>query len=209
MLDISNRLFNELHGDPEGFYRDGKKCCDLLGCYFEGLDIFTLDGLLKSDNEFKIRVAVFILNELGIRAQPLVEWAPFLLSKNDRKISYNILEILLVCATGQFSSFFSYILSSLSSPDSVIRKLSMRLCIRASTSQLIEGVREAGRVDPSLIHLNILIDGKGVDSKWLYSEDPILRKIYVISLFRSNEIDGFLIEELRHHWDGDVAQFRP
>ena len=134
-------LIDELLTDPAIFRQSGQGY-RLLKQYFSDLPIETLRSLINSDNYDVRYVAIGIAEELGEKSSILLDDVICLFDSGDRYAKYNILEIIVVCARGEYQDRFIHLARGLDDSDDVIRTLAMRLMSRADLAQLRAAARQ-------------------------------------------------------------------
>jgi HEAT repeat protein len=182
-MDAYQELLRELRADSKGFVERGRGYA-LLQQFFGGESIESLRELLRSDDVFVQRTAMFVASELGSRARPLLADVCPLLQSKDVHVAFNVLEVIAVCAVDCDMPYYEHIVLCLDNIDKVLRKLAMYLMSRAEESLLV-GVRDAmlsnrSLTDKHIFGFDILI-GNAADPqtiKALLFDDDVLRRSY-------------------------------
>lgn len=202
-------LVAELLGNPRAFYRSGK-AYRLLQCYFHGFSKETLRPLLRSDDIFIQRSAVFVISELGNAARELIDDLPRLLAAADAEVQWGATESIAVCATDEYADRFAHVALMLDARDPQIRQLAMRLVVRADAGQLraaadrFASSGEGGR--PHFRNLSALL-GEPTETAitaMLSSDEPLTRRYGAIAAVR--HLDTVLEERFAKYLeDPDVC----
>src|SRR5690242_6497348 len=135
-MDISYKtLLRDLFDDPKRFYDEGRSYA-LLQAFFGGAPVEGLRPLLNSDLFFVRRVGIFVVAELGIGAQDLLDDVIPFLEASDRYLKYYTMEVVAVCSQGSMAPKFGLVVQMLDGDDEVLRGLAMRLTSRADALQI-------------------------------------------------------------------------
>lgn len=152
----AKKLIEDLHAFPDRFTLQGK-AYQLLQCYFHGVDLESLRPLLMSEVALVRRAAAFVVSELGLSSQKLIQTTALLIHDPDPHIQWCVLESLMLCSHGENVKNFVFVLAALESQKDAIRQLTMRLISRATLEQL-EGVSNYC----SVLGTNASIHAKGL-----------------------------------------------
>ena len=206
-------LIRELLSDPQRFDEAGR-AYDLLQAYFEGFPVHTLRPLLKNEDPFIQRAAIFVASELGVESRDLIDDIIPLLASGDRYFQYNAMEVLAVCCEGVHSEKFVHVIFRLESDDDVLRALVMRLVSRADVSQLEAAGRFVARDVSLQSHqegLRILAAGESVEPgavvAMIRTADPLLRRYGAIAAKRLLKRFPILMKEVGASHHADLCRF--
>ncbi|MFZ2875059.1 MAG: hypothetical protein WAZ94_11330 [Phycisphaerales bacterium] len=204
-------LEHEMVADPERFAAEGKAYA-LLQHYFAGRSLAHLSPLMRSPHPLVKRAVIFVLSELGQRAEPLVEEVLPLARDADRLVRYQALEVIAVCARGDNAALTREIGRAL---DDTEPSLEMGLLVRLDVAQLgaayeylqahdgLPGVHLEGF---ALLLAPDAIDDGRVESM-LTSATPALRRYAAVAVARSRHRPSSLIAALTKSEDGAVRRF--
>jgi len=211
---LENPIIGELLADPVAFKRYGR-AYQLLDEYFGGLAVDTLRPLLRHENILVKHAAVWIASELGSQACSMLNDISLLVDSNDRFLTYHVLEIIAVCATGKRVDRFIEIPRALESQDGIIRALAMRLLARADAEQLKAAASLVVRLESNRTShrcgLLLLADCESRDSeeirRFLYADNLIERVYGVVAFKRVRGKFPALLDAALELPDPDVSRF--
>ena len=204
----------QLETDPARFKNLGIGY-QLLEEYFDGYSLDTLVPLLSSEDDRIIKSAVWIVSELGIDGQELLEHVVPLLTINDRYIKYHVLEIIIVCSEGlNHIDHFYHLIYALEDSDQVIRILAMELWCNASIEQLNAAIHHLSftKAEPIIMSGIVLLrDAEKVSKadiiEMLDDDHGITRKFGAIILKSKKPTLTKLFKEYLQSTDSDIAKF--
>ena len=130
-----SHFVNKLWSNPEEFVDSGH-AIELLELYFDAKSLDSLKQMLKSNCYEVVKVGVWIASELGSRGEEVIDEAVNLITKNDRYLTYHVMDIIAVNAKGTHLSKFMHLIRQLSSHDNVISGYAKRLIPRCTKEQL-------------------------------------------------------------------------
>jgi hypothetical protein len=208
-------LVKDLLANPKQFYDQGRGYA-LLQAFFAGAPHEILRTLLRSENFFVRRVAMFVTSELGIDARDLMDDVIPLLSSTDVYLQYYAMEVIAVCAHREQAPKFVLVVRMLEHSDERLRALAMYLMSRVDAS-LIVAAREVLMKDTSdsevhLRGLGVLTAGQTVDptvvSAMIGSTDPLARRYGAIGAKRVDHEYPALMKEVEASDDAELRVFR-
>lgn len=204
-------LEREMVDDPDRFAAEGKAYA-LLQHYLAGRSLVHLSPLLKSGHPLVKRAVIFVLSELGNRAEPLVEEVLPLARDADRLVRYQALEVIAVCARGGKAGLIREIGRSLDDADP---SLEMGLLARLDVDQIeaaYESLRAHGGLPSSHVDgFALLLAPDAIDDgrveAMLTSTTPALRRYAAVAVARSRHRPSSLMAALTNSEDEAVRRF--
>lgn len=208
---VREKLIDELLAEPGRFFERGR-AYQLLQTYFEDPKVDSLRPLLRHVDPMVQRAAVFVASELGAAGRQLLDDVLPLASTEDRYLRYHALEVLAVCADGDYADRFLPVIRALESNDDAVRRLAMRLMANADISQVQRGLGLM-RVSADEVHaegLRLLLQGKRAQNRsiaaMLDNRNPLLRRYGAIAAKQRAQQSPELIEKAEASEDADVRE---
>ena len=127
------RLIEDLINDPLRFYKN-KQANSLLMEYNRGFPKDSLRPLLRSENQIIKREAIWIVSELGVNVEDLLDDIIPLLNDDDNYVVAYASEIVALCARN--IEEFIKVFDCLEYPDDAVKRSVMSLIINMSEKQL-------------------------------------------------------------------------
>ena len=185
----ADALVESLLADPETFWAGGS--VNALIIESRGTDLDHLRPLVGSPDLTVQRLFVHTLSELGRESCPLVRDAVQLLDVDDRFVTYNVFEVLILCAVGSDSGLVWPLYEGLDHEDQVIRRLSMRLLRNADATQW-RGALTEGRARSELLHVRCI-------ERVVSASDPIAESASMLDADHRLVRSYGMVLALRHH----------
>lgn len=194
---------------PRAFAGDG--ACELLAQFFSGFPIGILGLLLSSNDESVAQSALFIADELGRRAEPVIAMISSCLNRSDPKTRYGALEAIGSCATREHGDAWLKVAVALRDPDKSCRKIAMLQLTRAGADVLasalpaMDGQHPADGIQAGLRWL-ASASSKDVDvvQEHIGDPDPLVRKFGVVAAGRLAKSDPSALIGAADSDDDDV-----
>jgi hypothetical protein len=189
----SNTHIQDLLSNPEEFNERGGAYV-LLQDYFSGLTLSSLKELICNENSDVRKAAIWIASELGEKSREILEEIVSKIDVGDRYFRYHALEVVLVCAQGPKIHHFIEITLALSWSDEVLRRLALRLMVRADMTQIVAAAAQVAndsRInDAHLDGLRLLTEHEKLSltefKKYLDASDKTTRLYASVKFVRDN-----------------------
>ena len=131
----ADQLVTDLLLDPEAFERSSR-AAQLLDQFFMGYSPDKLRPLLRHEDNKVVRSAIWIASELGETGTQFLDCAITLLERNDSKIRFFALDVIMVATARHRSEEFYRITQSLEDKTAGVRNAAIRHMDRASNGQI-------------------------------------------------------------------------
>lgn len=212
-MSRAERLIQTLTTDPKGA-DEGVLANDLLREFHRGFPIARLRPLLESKNATVVRVASFIVDELGSKAAPLLDSVAELLIYRDRHVRGNAIGSILTCSTGKNARQIAAVISLLNDADWPIRWKVMEFMSLASSEQLQAALRHFESTEPNSDHVSALhwLNSDGAANveqvaARLACNSELERKYGVVAAARMASVNEAPLYLAVSNYDADVKQF--
>lgn len=121
--------------NPERF-SESEKVDELLNLFLSGHPVAALKKLIHSDDENVKSIAAYIISEVGLLGDEILDDTITLLDSDDFSIKFFALESITICSNGQKSDRFIHVIKFLEDEDPDLRISSMELICNSSLEQL-------------------------------------------------------------------------
>jgi hypothetical protein len=189
-------LVADLLARPDSFSRYN----DLLSLFFRGLPLATLDQLLRHPNERVIAGALFIAEELGSSAAPLLGQMAARARHGNPRIRMSAYDALCNCVPQDNPKEFINVALGVGDPDPHCRKIAMLWMMRVP-SGWIQAAHNAAEIMGSNpdIQEGLKMLGESLDDAtqiraWILDDRPLARKFGLIAAGRTADSHADLLE---------------
>jgi hypothetical protein len=182
----------------------------LLSLFFRGLSITKLRELLECPNDRLIAGGLFIAEELGAKASPVLRQIVNCLDSHDPKIRQSAYSTVATCSSLSDPGSFAHVTLGMRDADPGCRKIAILWMMRVDESILAAALHELEdkALDPQVQEgLRLLIENQGDAGRttnWLQDHSPAMRKIGVISAGRLGQAHPDLLQSAARSEDEDV-----
>lgn len=207
------RFIKEIADDPKRFYELGK-AHNFLKALFKCNNYDCLKPLLKSENFYTKRIAIWITSELAVAAKSLLKYVIPLLKDDDRYIVFHAYETLMSISDAN-AYVTRHIPIALTHEDHVIRELGMFLLSNASDEKLRTARQYFSEIENEEHYFGIDLllnkDTAGLADKIQsnLSQDNFLKTRYLlIAARRSNfSFERTQLDRIESNLDQSLVQF--
>lgn len=210
-MDFYDYLMEKLLRNPIAFEERGDGNL-MLREHVEGEPVERLRPLLVSDDPAIRRTAMFVANELGYLAEPLIDEITLLVSDKDLHVQWEAIEAIMGLSRRSNCERFVHVASALESSSMPICKLAMRLIIRANRGQIEAAINSGSALSESHKQgLQFVVDDQSHGTKditrLLDSSDLVTRRYGAIVAVLNMENRPDLVKIASENSDEVVAIF--
>ena len=184
---------------------------DLLSLFFREFPLSELAELLRHPHKRVVMGALFIVEELGRKAEPLLEAVVPLVTSDDADIRLAAFAAISVCDSKGDGRAFRHIVRGVRDPDGRCRKKALLLMMRADDARLNGALHEleaCGEDEEMQSALRMILGVSAKDSTqiraWIEDANPLARKTGMIAAARAESTFARLLDMAAMSDDPDL-----
>lgn len=205
----ARELVAKLLANPDTF----SEYNDLLSLFFKGLPIATLSELLRDPNDGVIAGALFIAEELGAKATPVLNEIIIHVTHKNPRIRISAFNALGSSTRDKNQNAFVHVVLGMRDADPHCRKIAMLWMMRVENARLKAALQslQSDNSDPDIQNgLRMLLEEPSQDAtqihSWILDKDALTRKFGMIAAGRAANIHSHLLEMAAQSMDADLHE---
>jgi hypothetical protein len=212
-MKAAAQIIHDLLENPD-ISDSGHVANDLLRSFHRGFEVANLVPLLQHPNVKVVKVAAFIVSELGNRAAPLIMEVGKLLKHPIMSVRFDAIDCMLSNATVKDADKIVSVLTLLQDNEGAIRRKVMDFLARVSEAYLSAALKFLEIHDRGSLHV-VGLKGLVDTCKWsqagleklVESDNDVLRKYGVVAAVRMEVASDELLQSFASANDDDVSRF--
>lgn len=198
-------------GDATAAAADAAKM-ELLSELFHGYPVTALAPLMRSEDPSVVKIAAWLVSEMGEHAAPVLDEVAVLLAHPERTARFFALDAVMTAASPVDGGLVAAAVALIDDEEGVVRRKAMRMLAVVSASVLLAGLEHLppGRLRDLTAWSAEVAEGHGVLSRhleMLRSPDPLERRFAAAAALRVAADDPRPVEEASQSDDPDVRVF--